>query len=81
MACVGWAAHHMSARPPAARPPTRPPPHAPGPSGACVREVCRVSGCDIKSWTADPDARCPRASRVFRVEGPRVGVARAVAVM
>ena len=42
------------------------PPRPPGPSGACVREVCRASGCDIKSWTAEPDARCPRASRVFR---------------
>ena len=37
-----------------------------GPSGSCVREICRTTGTDIKSWTADPDGQCSRSCRVFR---------------
>lgn len=37
-----------------------------GPSGSCVREICRTTGADIKSWTADPDEQCTRSCRVFR---------------
>ncbi|KAL4423797.1 hypothetical protein ABPG75_001098 [Micractinium tetrahymenae] len=52
-----------------------------GPSGASIRDVCKASQTDIKSWTAPPDEQCNRSCRVFRIEGPAHGVAKAVGIM
>lgn len=40
-----------------------------GPSGASIRDVCRATGADIRSWTTVGDGRCRRPTRTFRVEG------------
>ena len=48
----------------------RPSPCA-GPNGASVREVCRQTGADIKSWTdqsRDEASRSPRPTRTFVIE-------------
>ena len=42
-----------------------------GPNGASVREVCRQTGADIKSWTdqsKDEASRSPRPTRTFVIE-------------
>ncbi|KAL4446280.1 hypothetical protein ABPG77_003087 [Micractinium sp. CCAP 211/92] len=52
-----------------------------GPSGASIREICKASQTDIKSWTAPPDDLCNRSCRVFRIEGPAHGVAKAAGII
>ena len=40
-----------------------------GPSGASVREVCRATGADVRSWTEPPAGPTSRPVRAFTVEG------------
>ncbi|KFM24281.1 hypothetical protein F751_5123 [Auxenochlorella protothecoides] len=51
-----------------------------GPSGASIRDVCRATGAEVRSWTSPGDARCRRPTRTFRVEGPPASVRAACAV-
>ncbi|KAK2076624.1 hypothetical protein QBZ16_005384 [Prototheca wickerhamii] len=52
-----------------------------GPSGASIRDVCRVTSADIRSWTTVGDARCRRPTRTFRVEGAPVSVRAASTIL
>ncbi|GAB4814819.1 hypothetical protein N2152v2_001865 [Parachlorella kessleri] len=51
------------------------------PSGSSVRDICRLCGTDIRSWTCEPDGICSRPTRQFQVEGPPAAVARSLGVM
>ena len=51
-----------------------------GPSGSSVREICRFTGADVRSWTEPPAGPTSRPLRAFTVEGspPRVAAAAAI---
>lgn len=52
-----------------------------GPSGATVRDIMRVSGSDIRSWTEHPGARSRRPCRVFVLEGEESDILTAMTII
>eukprot|EP00887_Chlorella_sp_A99_P001213 scaffold14.g1213.t1 len=52
-----------------------------GPSGSSIRDICKLTGANIKSWTVNPDGMCPRPARQFVVDGPAPAVAAALGVV
>lgn len=52
-----------------------------GPSGASVREICRFTGADVRSWTEPPAGPTARRVRAFTVDGAPGQVASAATII